>query len=131
MRPKIGTIPRPEHWAVHRRSRREPANSARRLTAAVADVEDPTAEVLTKERRQLVPPLGREAVLDERLVFRANLAPLLFVSSETKAAGSSKGVPDRELERGELGLRPPPERAGRIHPIRPAADVVTCRPAPH
>ena len=89
-------------------------------------MEDRAAEMLTQARRQLVAPLGREAVLLQRFVLRADLGALLVVGSEAQAPGPAEGIPREGLESVELILGALPQPACRPRSVRLPCDVVAC-----
>ena len=80
------------------------ADPARRLDRPVARVQERRGEPAPQRRGELgrVEPLGREPVIDERLVLRAQRRSLRVVDREPKAAERAERV---ARERGEPRLR--------------------------
>src|SRR3712207_1314294 len=74
--------------------------------------------------RELVMPFGGEAVLAQRFVLGANLAALLHVGGEPKAAGASERVARERLEPVERALRTLPQPRGCVASVGLARDVV-------
>jgi hypothetical protein len=86
-------------------------------------MEDRTAEV-RPEMRELVAPLGLEAVLGQCLVLTTDLELLLDVRRETQAAGAAKRVAVKRLQPVECGLGALPEPARSLPPVRVTRNVV-------
>ena len=102
-------------------SRGQPAHPAGRLKRSIAWMEDRAVEPAAKRVRQLVAPLGREAVLAEGLVLGLELAPLGGIGGQPEAAGAAEGVAGQRLEPVEIALRPAPETLRTL-----GAEVAPC-----
>ena len=107
-----------------RRASGEAADEARGLDRAVVRMRDRAVEATCRSARDVVEPLGLEAVLAQRLVLEPDALALLLVAGEAVAAGAPQRVA------GELGhsverlVRPAPERRRALRAVRLAGDVV-------
>ena len=111
-----------------RRARPAP-HPPRRLQGGVAGVEDGSREPLPDPPGELVPPLGCEPVLDERVVLAPDLVPLLVVRGQAQAARPARTRRPALEHVRERVLSPAPVRPRGVgaHPI--AGDVVSHRTA--
>ena len=112
-----------------RGARGEPADEPRRLDRAVARMRDRAVELPCRRARDVVEPLGLDAVLAQRLVLEPDRVALLLVGGEAVAAGTAKRVACELGEAVELLLRPEPVRLGAVGAVRLAGDVVARRAA--
>ena len=102
-------------------SRGQPAHPAGRLKRSIGWMEDRAVEPAAKRVRQLVAPLGREAVLAEGLVLGLELGPLGGIGGQPQASGAPEGVARQLLEPVEIALRPAPETLRTL-----GAEVAPC-----
>ena len=110
-----------------RRGEREPPHEPRRLQDRVVRVEERAREAAGERLGQLVAPLGREAVLAERLVLRAELVALV-VAGEPEAARAPERVAAELGHPVDVGLRQAPVVRSRVV-AEPLARAVVCHRA--
>jgi hypothetical protein len=112
-----------------RGERRKPSNEPRRLDRAVLRVRDRTVELPRRRTRNVVEPLGLDAVLAQRLVLEPDRVALLLVGSQAVAASTAERISREFGEAGELFLGPQPVRLRLLGAVRLARDVVAGRTA--
>ena len=112
------------------RTQRQPPHEPSGLQHSVGRMEDRRGIASGQRRAELLTPLDREACVPKRLELFPELLALVLVGGQTEAARVPEGVARERSERGELGLRPAPERGGRLGADRVREHGVRRRPAP-
>jgi hypothetical protein len=84
------------------------------LHRGVSGVKDPCGESPVQGRLERLPPLCREVVFAQSLVFGAKLLALGLIGCNAKAAHRAKGIPRELSEPAEVALGQLPVRASSL-----------------
>ena len=116
-------------WAPASTASRKPPDKPCRLHGAVVRVEEGAAEQAVERRRELLQPVGIEAVVAQEPQLALELRPLRLVDGEAEAAGAAKLIAGEPRHGVEGTLRERPQKPSAFRAERRVSRGVAHRSA--